>query len=74
MAAPLFVKINKYHEVLSILESLMKNLGEARSALSRVYELKEIENKEIDSWKRDLNDIEARLTAIKETLTRPEEI
>lgn len=73
MAAPIFVKINKYHEVLSTVNTLMKKLGEARSSLSRIYELKEKEDKEIDSWKNELTNIETRLTAIKEALSKPEE-
>jgi len=74
MAAPIFVKIHKYHEVLSTIETLMKKLGEARSALSRIYELKETENREIESWKREIGNIESRLTAIKEALAKPEEV
>lgn len=73
MVAPVFVKIQKYHEVLSTIETLMKKLGEARSALSRIYELKDTENKEIDSWKKDLSNIESRLVAIREALANPEE-
>lgn len=74
MAAPVFVKIHKYHDVLSTVDALMKKLGEARGALSRIYELKEREDKEIESWKRDLTNIETRLSAIKEALSKPEEV
>ncbi len=74
MAAPVFVKIHKYNEVLSTIDTLMKKLGEARGALSRIYELKEDENKEIDSWKKELSNIETRLVAIKEAITKPEEV
>jgi predicted nucleic acid-binding Zn-ribbon protein len=73
MTAPVFVKIQKYNEVLLTVEDLMKKLGDARSALSRIYELKEVENKEIDSWKKELGNIESRLTAIREALEKPEE-
>ena len=73
MTAPVFVKIHKYHEVLSTIEGLMNKLGDARGALSRIHQLKDEENKEVDSWSKELSDIESRIVAIKAALSKPEQ-
>jgi chromosome segregation ATPase len=70
--ARVFVRIDDYKNVLSILELIKNKLEEAKSTLSEINELKNEENSELEMWGSTLDDIEAKLDTLDRTLFEPE--
>ncbi|MFH1638557.1 MAG: hypothetical protein ABIB71_09085 [Candidatus Woesearchaeota archaeon] len=65
---PLFVKIEKYREVMSTVNELKKRLNEASAILTELNKIKEEEERELNSWHDDLELIKERLMSIDKTL------
>jgi hypothetical protein len=66
--APVYVKINEYEEVLSLLDNVKKKLKEARDIIVKLNELKAEEDKELMAWNESLDDIAQRVTQIDSNL------
>jgi predicted nuclease with TOPRIM domain len=73
MAAPVFVKIDKYSEVIAAINNVKSKLEEAKSALKKITDLKNEEDAEIRDWQEELRKIEERVSSIKEELSSPEQ-
>ncbi len=65
---PLFVKIEKYREVMATVNDLKKRLNEASSILTELNKIKEEEERELNAWHDDLELIKERLMRIDKTL------
>lgn len=65
---PLFVKIEKYKEVMATVNELKKRLSEASSILTELNKIKENEERELAAWHDDLELIKERLMSIDKTL------
>lgn len=65
---PLFVKIEKYREVMGTVNELKKRLAEASSILTELNKIKEQEERELAAWHDDLELIKERLMSIDKTL------
>ncbi len=65
---PLFVKIEKYKEVMTTLSELKSKLKNASDILNELDKIKEDEEKELASWHSDLEAIKERLMKIDQTL------
>ena len=61
---PVFVKINDYKEILDIVDVMKQKLNETRKSISRINELKEQEDQEIDQWEKNVTEITKRLSFI----------
>ncbi len=69
--APVYVKIDDYKDVLEILNLLKLKLGDAKDTISRVNELKNEEDAELDLWNTELEEIERKVNFIDRSLFDP---
>tara|TARA_Y100000310_G_scaffold328877_1_gene397726 strand:- start:1800 stop:2207 length:408 start_codon:yes stop_codon:yes gene_type:complete len=65
---PLFVKIEKYKDVVENLNKLKKRLGDADNILSKLHRLKEEEDRELQAWHNDLQKIRNQLMNVDKNL------
>lgn len=65
---PLFVKIEKYRDVVDTLKKLKARLSEADTILSKLNHLKEEEDRELAMWQSDLEKIRNQLLDIDRKL------
>jgi hypothetical protein len=70
--APVFVKVDEYKSMLDLLDAVRQKLGQARSLIARVSELKQQEDAQIEAWARDMDDVEERLSSISKSLLEPQ--
>ena len=70
--APVFVKVEEYKSILDLLDAVRQKLGQARSLITRVSELKQQEDAQIEAWARDMDDVEERLSSISKSLLEPQ--
>ena len=64
----MFVKIEKYKEVVSTLDEIKNKLKDANDILVELNKIKEQEDHEISSWHSDLEAIKSKLLAIDKAL------
>jgi len=65
---PLFIKIDKYKDVVENLKKLRAKLGEAEDSLNRLNKLKEDEDRELSSWRNDLENVRNQLLNVDKNL------
>ena len=65
---PLFVKIDKYRDVIDTLAKLKERLHDADEVLQNLNQLKEKEGKELAAWHSDLEKIRNQLLDIDHKL------
>lgn len=65
---PLFVKVEKYKEVLETINELKERLKDAGDILTELNRIKDEEEHELQSWQEDLESIKAKLMTIDQTL------
>ncbi|MDD4878104.1 MAG: hypothetical protein PHO02_03650 [Candidatus Nanoarchaeia archaeon] len=65
---PLFVKVEKYREVMVTLNELKNKLKDAGDLLVELNKIKEQEERELSAWQDDLNAIKEKLINIDRTL------
>ena len=70
--APVFVKVDEYKAIRDLLETIKQRLSQARSLLARVNELKQQEDAQIETWARDIEDVEERLASVDKSLLEPQ--
>jgi transcription termination factor NusB len=70
--APVFVKVEEYKAIRELLDSIKQRLSQARELLSRVNELKQQVDAQIETWARDLEDVEERLSSVDRALLEPQ--
>lgn len=67
---PVFVKIDKYKEILDIVEVINKKIVNVKQLLSELEELKNKEEEEIMNWEKNLDEITNKIESIQEELTK----
>ena len=70
--APVFIKIEDYKDILSILELIKDRLSEAKRTLADINEMKNDEDAELEMWGSIVNDIEKKIENINRSLFEPE--
>ena len=65
---PLFVKVEKYREVMATINELKDKLKDAGDILNELSRIKEEEESELTTWQNDLEAIKEKLMAIDKTL------
>ncbi len=70
--APVFVKVEEYRAILDLLGKVRERLNQARTLLSKVNELKQQEDQQIENWARDIDDVEERLNSISQSFSEPQ--
>jgi hypothetical protein len=67
---PVFVKIDKYKEILAIVEVINKKTIGVKQILSELRELKNKEEEEINNWSKNIDEITSKLEAMQEELIK----
>jgi Skp family chaperone for outer membrane proteins len=67
---PVFVKIDKYKDILNIVEVINKKVTGVKQLLAELEEIKNKEAEEITSWKNNLDQITHKLETMQEELTQ----
>jgi hypothetical protein len=65
----MFVKLDKYKEVLEIIEVIDKKITNVKQLLSDLDELKRKEDEEIMNWEKSIDDITHKVDVMKEELS-----
>ncbi len=66
-----FVKIDEYNDILDIIALVNAKVKEARTTLNKIYDLKNQEDSELESWQESLDEVERKLKYIDQTLFEP---
>lgn len=70
---PVFVKIEEYETVMKTVTSLKNKIESAKQTLTKINELKNQEDSQLETWHTALAEIEDRVHAINEMLHEPEQ-
>jgi hypothetical protein len=65
---PLFVRVEKYKEVMNTINELKERLKDAGNILTELNRIKDEEEHELNSWQKDLESIKQKLMTIDKTL------
>lgn len=66
---PIFVKIDKYNEILEIVEVVNKKIANVKKLLSELEELKHKEDDEIMNWEKNMDEITHKVESLKDELS-----
>jgi hypothetical protein len=70
--SPVFIKIDKYREVLDIVDVLKKQLSDVKSTLDHVNDLKSQEEQELAIWQSNIDEVEKKILFVDQTLFEPQ--
>ena len=66
---PIFVKIDKYKEILEVVGVINRKIVNVRQLLSELETLKSKEEDEIMNWEKNMDEITHKIELLKEELT-----
>lgn len=70
---PVFVKVEEYDEVLSLVKTIRAKLDEAKETILKISDLKNEEDHQLETWQNTLAEIEKKVDFIDHSLNEPEE-
>ncbi|MFT4312172.1 MAG: hypothetical protein ACMXYF_02990 [Candidatus Woesearchaeota archaeon] len=70
---PVFIKIDEYKDVLTLVQDLQSKSQEAKALLQKIVDLKNSEDTELESWRMGLEDIEAKIQTLTNALQDPKQ-
>jgi len=70
--APVFIKIEKYKDVIGIMGLIKEKIANVDKALARIKEIKAKEDAELSSWKASLQTTETKINEVDKSLFEPE--
>ncbi len=68
---PVYVKIDEYKDVLDLIKMIKNKLAEAKELLSRINELKNEEDAELELWHSGVEEIERKIEFVDKALFEP---
>ena len=68
---PVFVRIEDYKDVLDIIDMIKSKLAEAKEILTKINELKNEEDAELELWRSGIEEVERKVAFIDKTLFEP---
>lgn len=71
--SPVFVKIDKYRELLDVVDVLQKQVGEVKATLQEIRNLKDEEESELRAWEDGIAEVEEKIGFIDKSLFEPEQ-
>ena len=71
---PIFVKVDEYEDVLSIIDDIKQKIVEAKQTLIKINDLKNEEDHQIESWQSALEEVEKKVDYIDHSLSEPENL
>lgn len=69
---PIFVRIDEYKDILDVISLIKAKISESKTILTRINELKNAEDNEIEVWSNELEEVERRINFVDRTLFEPE--
>ncbi len=66
------MKIDKYRQVLDVVDVLKKQVDDIRSTLQQIKRLKTQEEEEIRIWEANISEVEKKILFVDQTLFEPE--
>ncbi|MCX8147241.1 MAG: hypothetical protein N3D84_02125 [Candidatus Woesearchaeota archaeon] len=73
MEKPMFIKLEEYNQIRDLLVLIKGKIDEAKSAISRINQLRLEEEREIASWSNEIEEVEKKLAVIDEALISSKE-
>lgn len=70
---PVFVKVEQYNDVLSVIKTIRKKLDDAKATLLKVNDLKNEEDHQLEMWQNGLAELEKKVDFIDRSLNEPEQ-
>lgn len=70
---PVFVKIEDYDSVLTLMKGIRKKLEESKDTLAKIHELKAEEDHQLEMWQNTLSEVEKKVDFIDQSLSEPEQ-
>jgi len=71
---PVFIKIEEYNDVLTLMRTVRKKLDEAKETLLKIHDLKNEEDHQLELWQNTLADVEKKVDFISHSLSEPEDV
>ena len=65
---PLFIKIDKYKEALRLIDNVKARLSEAEHILDELHRIKQDEDRQLQSWRNDIEKLKEKLLDADKTL------
>jgi len=69
---PVFVKVDEYTRVLELLKVIRTKLEEAKATATKINDLKNEEDHQLEMWQSTLTEIEKKVDFIDHSLNEPE--
>ncbi|MDP3734533.1 MAG: hypothetical protein Q8R37_04855 [Nanoarchaeota archaeon] len=69
---PVFVKVDEYDDVLSLVKIIRQKLDEAKETLLKINDLKNEEDHQLEIWQNTLAEVEKKIDFIDHSLNEPE--
>ncbi len=69
---PVFVKVEEYNNVLELMKTIRKKMEEAKNTISKINDLKNEEDHQLEMWQSTLTEIEKKVDFIDHSLNEPE--
>ena len=70
--APVFIKIDEYRQVMTVLAQTKDKIQQARQLLDKLTEIKNQEDTELANWSKELEDVEQKVNEVDKALVEPE--
>lgn len=70
---PVFVKVDEYNEVLTLVHAIRRKLEEAKETLLKIHDLKNEEDHQLEMWQNTLSEVEKKVDFIDHSLSEPEQ-
>ncbi|HLD00634.1 MAG TPA: hypothetical protein VJC39_02725 [Candidatus Nanoarchaeia archaeon] len=70
---PIFVKVDDYQDVLDLIKNIKKKIDESKETLSKIHELKNEEDHQLELWQSTLAEVEKKIEVISHTLHEPQQ-
>lgn len=64
----IFVKIEEYNEVLDIVKAVKEKIAKAQETITKISELKSEEDKELETWNKNLEAATNNVAEMEKTL------
>jgi len=65
---PIFIQIERYHDLLKALEEAKTKVHELSEKLENIKEIKEKEEAEIEEWEKEIQEVKERLAKVDSTI------
>jgi hypothetical protein len=67
-----YVDISNFHEIMTNVGKIRDTLKESEDRVNRMAEIKNIEEKELEKWRSQLEDIERKLSFVDQVISKGE--